>query len=307
MSASVAVLLATYNGESFLYDQLLSIQGQSQVDPNVYLSDDCSDDLTLSVAKQASSDLGLPLHINIIPRHSSLLGRSAAHNFYHLITSVCLPKHIEWVSFCDQDDIWVPSHLSRAIRQLLITSSAAYSSNVTAFWPDGRRRLIKKTGFASPLNHLFESPGPGCSIVLPRSTFDQLQTYFRQHITSVSLIDFHDWAIYAYVRTFVGPWLIDNFSSLLYRQHDSNVLGVGSTFEDFRIRCNLLLNGWYRNQLLYIAATFGLNSSVEFRSLSRFLPHDRLLLSVFSFYHRRRLLDKILLSLAFLVMRKSSY
>ena len=51
---NVAILLASYNGESYIAQQIESISLQSGVNSSVYLSDDYSSDSTVSIALNAS-------------------------------------------------------------------------------------------------------------------------------------------------------------------------------------------------------------------------------------------------------------
>jgi len=46
---TVAILMATYNGEKFISDQIDSILNQSEVNVHFYISDDRSTDNTLNI------------------------------------------------------------------------------------------------------------------------------------------------------------------------------------------------------------------------------------------------------------------
>jgi rhamnosyltransferase len=303
MVPKVAVLLASYNGDRYIYTQIKSIAKQVGVAVSLYISDDGSCDETLQRVVDAS--VLMPNRISLLDdcRNLSLSARNSANNFYHIMASAILPGDVQWVAFSDQDDVWSPNHLIKAISILNENHAEGYSSNVLAFWPDGTRRLVKKNGFISTRNHLFESPGPGCSIVLPRLTYDQLQRHLRKNLQKASRIEFHDWAVFAYVRSKGGKWIIDSDPSLLYRQHSSNVLGVQLGFKNLIKRYNMLSGGWYRDQVLAVADFCDQLNDVSIRRLSRLSHLDRLLLSLLAFAVRRRTRDRILLSVAFLFMR----
>jgi rhamnosyltransferase len=304
MYPKVAVLLASFNGERYINTQIESIANQVGVKPVLFISDDGSADNTLKCVKHASELLLDQITLLRHSRRPELLSTNSANNFYHLIVSVVLSDDVQWVAFSDQDDVWMPRHLAKAIAEMNKNKAQGYSSNVLAFWPNGTRRLVKKQGFISSRNHLFESPGPGCSIVLPRFVFDQLQMHLRRCLEKVSKIDFHDWAIFAYVRSKGGKWIIDSEPSLLYRQHSSNVLGVQLGFENLLKRFRMLSLGWYRDQVLAIASFCDQSGDCKIQQLTRLSPLDRLVLSLSAFVLRRRLRDKVLLCIVFLFMRK---
>ena len=55
---TVAVLMATYNGERYLHEQLDSILAQQNVDIKIYVRDDRSVDTTVAIITEYSSHTG---------------------------------------------------------------------------------------------------------------------------------------------------------------------------------------------------------------------------------------------------------
>jgi rhamnosyltransferase len=300
----VAVIMATYNGASFIEYQILSISRQNSISPSVYVSDDDSTDATVACASKACHDYRLPLEWINAPRSNYLSRKTAANNFYHIIVSLHLPEKIKWVALSDQDDIWNEDHLSRAVSRLRSSNALGYSSSVVAFWPSGATRLVRKDGTMSQFNHLFESPGPGCTIVLPRHVFDLFRLHLRANLHIASRIDFHDWLIFAFVRSLGGNWIIDGQPSLYYRQHCNNVLGVQMNPVSLIKRGSMVFGSWYRSQCLAIALFCGQSSLWPIKKLRRLSMADRFLLSLSSIKFRRRWRDRLILSLAFVLMRK---
>jgi rhamnosyltransferase len=306
MYPKVVVLLASYNGEKYIYKQIESIARQVGVTVSICISDDGSSDNTL---KRIEDAYGLmPGRISILNkrRAAPLSRRSSANNFYHLIATHALPADAEWVAFSDQDDIWDPLHLKRAISKTCEYGVAGYSSSVVAFWPDGRRRLIVKSGHISKYNHFFEAPGPGCSFVLSRSSFESVQAHIRSNLEAATRVKFHDWAIYAILRSKGGAWLIDSWPSLLYRQHASNVIGVQLNYSSIVKRIRMLLGGWYLDQCIAISELLGQSGEPgPGQYLLRFSLSDRFRLAYLVALHRRRLRDRVLLPFAFLTMKSA--
>jgi rhamnosyltransferase len=66
-------------------------------------------------------------------------------------------------------------------------------------------------------------------------------------------VDYHDWLTYAFARAHSFPWVIDSWSSMQYRQHAHNQIGVNSGWRSFFLRAKKILNGYGFEQSLLIA------------------------------------------------------
>ncbi|WP_169197001.1 glycosyltransferase [Devosia sp. MC1541] len=239
---AVAVLLATHNGSEWVEEQVDSILGSAGVRVHIFVSDDASTDRTLEILNDKYSG-----HITVLPqRHFG----SAGKNFLRLLEDAGWDE-FDYVSFCDQDDIWKPEKLAKAVAVLSGGKYAAYSSDVMAFFPDGRTKYIRKSKPQRKFDHLFESAGPGNTFVFPQSS----AVYIRQFIKSLphgalNNIRMHDWFIYCLMRSTGQAWFIDEYASLLYRQHASNVLGASIGLGALYRRFPVFSDGWYMTQLM---------------------------------------------------------
>lgn len=237
---SVAILLATYNGERWLNEQLDSIFAQQECTIHIFANDDGSTDATIEILKQhsRSADISITTHKK----------GGAGQNFIGLMQNTDFSKY-DYIAFSDQDDIWMDAKLSRAISQLSIHKADAYSSNVTAFWHDGERRLIVKSQPQRKYDYMFESAGPGCTFLFNHSTAILFKTFLRDapadQLTKITL---HDWLAYGWARGNGKKWLIDDFSGLDYRQHDNNVLGASRNKTALKKRWQMVNDGWYLHQ-----------------------------------------------------------
>ncbi len=94
----IDILMATYNGDLYLAQQLESITGQSYTDWRLIVRDDCSRDNTMAVLNKYQEKY--PEKITIIPsEHPS---GSAMNNFFKLLEYA----DSEYIMFSDQDDVW---------------------------------------------------------------------------------------------------------------------------------------------------------------------------------------------------------
>ncbi len=105
--ASVAILLATYNGAAFIGEQLRSLVEQTAGPIDLIISDDGSTDGTIDAVDQAVGEW--PLLLNG-PR------KGFHENFRHLILHA--PLDDDFYAFCDQDDVWQKEKLAAAIAAL---------------------------------------------------------------------------------------------------------------------------------------------------------------------------------------------
>ena len=100
--SSCAILLATYNGESYLEKQLDSLFAQTYTDFTLYISDDVSTDGTLKIIRKYMNRYN---NIKFICNEKRL---GHVKNFEKLLV-LC---DEEYIAFCDQDDIWEKGKLA---------------------------------------------------------------------------------------------------------------------------------------------------------------------------------------------------
>jgi rhamnosyltransferase len=182
--------------------------------------------------------------------YGEILG-GAAKNFYHLLRNVDFSS-FDYISFADQDDIWLADKLVRAHQKLSQGGFSAYSGNVTAFWPDGRELLLNKAQPQRRYDFLFEAAGPGCSYVLKTEDALSFKTFLLENWQEANKVFLHDWLIYAWFRSNGLLWFIDPIPKIQYRQHANNQVGANSGLKAFKARWLLLRQGWYRAQIAQI-------------------------------------------------------
>lgn len=244
----IAVCLAAYNGMAYIAAQIESILLQKNVDTQIFISVDRSIDGTENfLTEWALSESRLTL----LPFGQRFGG--AGPNFYRLLRDVDLGG-FDYLSFADQDDLWHPEKLWRAHCLMTSKSAVGYSSNFTAFWPTGVEHLVNKAWPQHTWDYLFESAGPGCTYVLHSSLAIPLQKMVRNEVRSLLRADYHDWLFYAFARSHNFPWVIDSWSSMRYRQHANNQIGVNAGWSSFWNRARKVLNGHAFEQSLLISS-----------------------------------------------------
>jgi rhamnosyltransferase len=283
----VAVALAAFNGQTFIGEQLESIWRQTDVDVQVFVSVDKSVDGTENYL--ASLALSEP-RLSLLEMGQCFGG--AGQNFYRLLREIDL-SGFDYLCFADQDDVWDDGKLGRACRLMASRGTAGYSSNFTAFWPSGKERLVNKAWPQRKWDFLFESAGPGCTYVLHSGLALALQKLVREADPKLLRIDYHDWLAYAFARSHNYPWIIDSWSSMKYRQHANNQIGVNSGWRAFWLRARKILSGYGFEQSRLIADVVGMSSAPVVRRGLHGGRHGYLWLALASRHCRRRSLDQL--------------
>ncbi|MDR2710044.1 MAG: glycosyltransferase family 2 protein [Burkholderiales bacterium] len=241
-SSTVAILLCTYQGETFLAQQLDSIARQTHRHWTLYVSDDGSTDRTRAILEDYQSRWRTEyrvdrLHIIDGPQ------RGYCANF---LTLLCRDDiRADGYAYCDQDDIWEPDKLERALTFLSPFSAAkpALYASRTQLIDEADAPLGFSPCFTRPpafANALVQNIGGGNTMVFNDGA--------RQLLKSVGAVDVpvHDWWTYLVVSGSGGTVHYDPHSSVQYRQHAKNQIGSNLGLTARFIRARMLLEGRFK-------------------------------------------------------------
>lgn len=283
----VAVLLAAYNGMQWIEEQVASILNQSGVDVTLYISIDPSTDGT-EVWCSAYADE----HPGVIVLPAAGTFGGASRNFFRLIRDVELEGY-DLVAFSDQDDVWHADKLQRAANAIIGRQVDAYSSNVTAFWPDGTTHLLDKAQPQVEWDYLFEAAGPGCTYVMSKDLVGQLKSSMLVNWQPLQDVSLHDWYCYAFARRHGYRWYIDPDPSMDYRQHEHNQVGANKGLNSLIARYKTIHDGWWFTQVRLIARLLGQDSDPFVRTWLSLRRIQLMRLSFGAWRCRRRVRDKV--------------
>lgn len=236
---SVAILLCTYNGARFLVSQLESIESQHHENWFVVASDDGSTDQTLEILKEYQSRW---------PEGKLAIRGGPQKGFCQNFLSLACDDRIkaDYYAFCDQDDVWLPTKLTTAMRSILKNqkSDEAYLYCGRTTYVDEK---LRKVGI-SPLfplpktfrNALVQSVAGGNTMVFNHQT--------KEYLEKVGLVNHlsHDWWLYQLVTGVGGVVVYDTESQVLYRQHKEALVGGNSSIFAGLERISLVLKGRLR-------------------------------------------------------------
>jgi len=247
---NVAILLAAFEGEDYIKEQIDTIMSLKGVTASLFVSLDQSRDNSSKILEEIS----LKYAITILDNGKRF--GSAGQNFFHLLNKVDFSS-FDYVAFADQDDIWYSSKLIDAIDCMEKSHASGYSSNVTAFWESGHQKLVKKDYPQAEFDYLFESPGPGCTFVMTNELASDIKGQLITKQSKVKTLWLHDWYCYSFARSRDYKWIIDSKPSMLYRQHSSNEVGANSGLKSFITRCSVMLKGDGFNKVIEQANFIG--------------------------------------------------
>lgn len=212
----VVVLLSTYNGEKYLEEQLLSLQGQVGVDVTVLVRDDGSTDSTTALLDKWSKKGFLSWYTgpNLGP----------ARSFLDLL---CNAPDADYYAFCDQDDVWLPDKLHRAVQSLRSCDGEYKLYLSPAILVDSSLNIIGEL----PLNYKFTvgeavvtNPATGCTMLFNGNLKKLVEKYPPQ------VLEMHDEWVYKVCLFMNGTIYADKESRIYYRQHGNNVIGAKEPF-----------------------------------------------------------------------------
>lgn len=235
----VAILMATYNGEHYLQEQLDSIASQTEKNWVLWVSDDGSSDATMKILKNFSKNFPAG-KISIVNGPKT----GFANNFLSLIYNPLVSA--QFFAFADQDDVWFDDKLERAINCL-----KQFSTEVPALYCSRTEfvdRNLAHIGFSdenkrppSFLNALVQNIASGNTMVFNQAACNLLVKAGRE-----INIPLHDWWTYLVVTACAGKVYFDPRPSLYYRQHENNLWGMNTGWRNRGKRIKKLFEGRFQ-------------------------------------------------------------
>ena len=225
----IVVLMCTYNGEKHIREQIDSILCQQGVDVSLLVRDDGSKDGTMKILGEYEGKGNIDWY------NGENMG--PAVGFMELLYGVGNGDY-DYVAFSDQDDIWLEDKLIKAVRMIeerSMDGPILYGANQTLY-KDGmptNNVYEKKPILDTPylLNH---NKIAGCTMVINRQ-MARLITNSKRIDESVLKSRMHDLWLALVART-CGEVVFDMDPSMLYRIHESNVVGEADTTFITRIK-----------------------------------------------------------------------
>jgi glycosyltransferase involved in cell wall biosynthesis len=224
--ARVVILLASYDGAAFLAEQLASLEAQDHADWRLVWRDDGSRDDTVAILQDFAARQA-PGRVERLAGPEAHLGSAAG--FLALLRQVAPGlRDNDVVAFADQDDVWLPFKLSRAVRALGAAGAGPAIYSARQVLVDATLKplavsaaLVRAPRFPAALT---QNLATGCTVAMNAAAARLVAGSQAPGGCQ------HDWWAYLLVSAVGGVFLFDDEPVLLYRQHGGNAVGAQSSF-----------------------------------------------------------------------------
>lgn len=222
----IDILMATYNGEKYLVEQLDSIINQTYHNWNLLIRDDNSTDKTLEIIQNYHKK---DKRIKILKDNKGNLG--IVRNFEELLKS----SESEFIMFSDQDDIWVENKLDMYLKMIEKIKNKGFMIHSDAILFDKNKSNILKDTFISKKainkgleNVFFNYFVQGATILISK----EIKNFILPFPKEVYL---HDRYIHLISELFFERIFV-NKALIYYRQHGDNQIGAKNTIRELLLK-----------------------------------------------------------------------
>lgn len=225
MKYQLEILLSTFNGERYLSEQVDSLLLQSFTDWRLLIRDDRSTDGTQDII-----DRYVKLHPGkIICVRDDLGNIGATQSFSVLLNCSSAP----YLALCDQDDVWCSDKLDIQMERifeeeskcgkdfpLLVNTNLQVTDDLlnvlsSSCWKYQNVNPVKMCD----LRHLLvQNHATGCTFLMNRALVRNILPLSEKAVI-------HDWWI-VLIAAANGAIISMDVATVLYRQHDDNMLGA---------------------------------------------------------------------------------
>lgn len=219
MNPKVDILLATYNGEKYIKEQVESILNQTYENIQIIISDDCSTDKTRQVLKEYENNE----KIKIFYQEKNL---GYVKNFEFLLKQV--ESNLYMLS--DQDDVWKKEKVEKSVEKiesekldLVFGDLEVVDENLNTLYKSYNRYMhlihkIKKYQKDYRLQYLYNCM-TGCTIISRKNWIDKVLPF-----PTNSKYMIHDYWLGLVIALNGKVGYIEE-PYILYRQHGKNQVG----------------------------------------------------------------------------------
>lgn len=218
MNMKYDIVLASYNGEKYIAEQLdsiiICIQNCDFISINqLIITDDGSMDNTKNIVDEYVKEY------SYIKYYKNSRGKGVINNFQNGIEK----STSEFVLLSDQDDVWYRDKISKTLKILMNSDDKPFLVITNVCLVDENRRHLKgghdflHTDPNNPFMTIYRSFGQGCSMGLNRKLINVVGDIPNQAVM-------HDWW-FLLVASCFGEVKYITEPLLEYRQHNQNVFG----------------------------------------------------------------------------------
>lgn len=222
----ITIIMAVYNGQEYIREQLESLKDQTYTEWRLVIRDDRSSDKTVEIVKKFSDEVEQEVIFKVNEKPSG----SAKNNFALLINDA---KESDYVMFCDQDDIWKKDKIEITFNKmkqaeerygrdfpLLVHGDVEVideNGNINA---DSMFEMSQINADSKLPQILIQNHVTGCTMMCNKKLIAGISEY-----ASSEYIIMHDYLAALYASVF-GKIEVIKKPLLSYRQHSGNSVGA---------------------------------------------------------------------------------
>ncbi len=238
MAPRISIALCTYNGESFLRQQLDSIAKQTLLPDEIIISDDGSTDATACIVERFKQEVHF--RVEWLSNHSNL---GTTKNFERAIQA-CTG---DYIFLCDQDDYWLPEKIqvlstyldNHPDQQAVFTDAQLVNDNLISL----DKHLFEELRFLPKQKKMWQQGNAidvliqgnrvtGCTLAVRREFIARILPF---PVDQSSMNFIHDTWI-AWTAALENKIQFLDQQTVLYRQHDKQQIGAESKNSPKRLR-----------------------------------------------------------------------
>jgi glycosyltransferase involved in cell wall biosynthesis len=220
----ISILLASYNGEKYIAQQIESVLNQTYRDFVLYINDDCSMDKTYEIAK--AYEAKYPEKIKVTQNEKNSGG--AKYNFIDMMIN----HKDDYIMLCDQDDVWLPDKIKITLKKmhsiekkngkqkpiLVHTDLKIVDEELNTVSESFKKFMWADYNKTKLNNLLIQNIVTGCTVMYNRALSELIKK-------PVGYMIMHDWWLAIIASAFGSIHHVDE-ATILYRQHADNSIGV---------------------------------------------------------------------------------
>lgn len=220
----IDILMAVYQGEAYVAEQIESILKQTYTDWTLLIGDDGSKDRTMEIL--LAYEAKYPSKIRVIP--NKVNSGSAQANFFHLLS---LSK-AAYAMTCDHDDVWLPDKVEKTMGEmerleresppgtpiLVHTDLEVVDENLRTIAPSMFQLQNLDSRRVSLSRLLAQNVVTGCTMLANRPLLDLAKDPPASAIM-------HDWWLALVAAAFGRIGFVPK-PTIRYRQHGNNEVGA---------------------------------------------------------------------------------
>ncbi|MEA5048692.1 MAG: glycosyltransferase family 2 protein [Eubacteriales bacterium] len=221
----IHILLASYNGETYLAEQLDSLLNQTEQDFVIFAQDDRSTDGTYALLCDYAARYPEKIKVS----QNAVNSGAAKWNFLNLIAN----HDADYLMLCDQDDVWRPDKIEttrKAMQEaehrygnhepiLVFTDLCVVGEDLQVLHPSFRAMSRLNYQHTEMNRILVQNTLTGCTVLFNRSFRTLLNELPKDCVM-------HDWWLMLVASAFATILPLENEQTVFYRQHRENVVGA---------------------------------------------------------------------------------